>query len=126
MMVSEYTRRRVANRSTELGWDVEREFGRATEHSFANATGVPGLFGRRLRRDDLRARLLRNSWAGLGPVPRPMFPAYRRNVMKALSAILASLIAVVALTACNTMNGLGRDIERGGEKIQDSTKKTGS
>lgn len=25
-----------------------------------------------------------------------------------------------ALTACNTMRGLGQDVERGGEKVQDA------
>lgn len=27
------------------------------------------------------------------------------------------------LSGCNTMNGMGKDIERGGEKVQDATKK---
>jgi len=34
-------------------------------------------------------------------------------------AILAVLLAISALSAgCNTVDGAGRDIERGGEKIQ--------
>ncbi len=34
-------------------------------------------------------------------------------------AILAVLLTMVALTTgCNTIEGAGRDIERGGEKIQ--------
>ena len=34
-------------------------------------------------------------------------------------AILAMLVAMSAITAgCNTVDGAGRDIERGGEKIQ--------
>ncbi|MBJ7262597.1 MAG: entericidin A/B family lipoprotein [Burkholderiaceae bacterium] len=34
-------------------------------------------------------------------------------------AILAVLLAISALSAgCNTVEGAGRDIERGGEKIQ--------
>jgi predicted small secreted protein len=37
-------------------------------------------------------------------------------------AILVAL-ATLGLTACNTMQGLGQDIERGGEKLQDSAKK---
>lgn len=36
---------------------------------------------------------------------------------------MSKLIAVIALTAvvltgCNTMKGMGKDVERGGEKIQ--------
>jgi predicted small secreted protein len=35
---------------------------------------------------------------------------------KLISAAIAGLIL---LAGCNTMEGLGQDIERGGEKIQD-------
>jgi predicted small secreted protein len=35
-----------------------------------------------------------------------------------LAAVLA--LATLALAACNTMQGLGRDIERAGEKLQDT------
>jgi predicted small secreted protein len=34
--------------------------------------------------------------------------------------ILGVLLVTVVLSACNTMKGMGQDIERGGEKIQDS------
>jgi predicted small secreted protein len=40
--------------------------------------------------------------------------------MKTIALVLA---AMIALTACNTMAGLGKDIERTGEKIQDKAKK---
>jgi predicted small secreted protein len=40
--------------------------------------------------------------------------------MKALAIMVT---AVLGLTACNTMAGLGKDIERAGEKIQDKAKK---
>ncbi|HYE21047.1 MAG TPA: entericidin A/B family lipoprotein [Tepidisphaeraceae bacterium] len=30
------------------------------------------------------------------------------------------LVSPLALTACNTMEGAGRDIERGGEKMQNA------
>jgi predicted small secreted protein len=40
--------------------------------------------------------------------------------MKTVALVLA---AMIALTACNTMAGLGKDIERTGEKIQDKAKK---
>ncbi len=35
-----------------------------------------------------------------------------------LKAIATTLLAAFVLTACNTMQGLGRDVERGGEKLQ--------
>jgi entericidin B len=41
--------------------------------------------------------------------------------MKKLAALLLLLIAGVT-AGCNTMEGLGRDIDRGGEKIQDSAR----
>ena len=32
--------------------------------------------------------------------------------------LLAAALLFVSLSACNTVNGLGRDIERAGEKVQ--------
>jgi predicted small secreted protein len=32
--------------------------------------------------------------------------------------VLVSLASAAALAGCNTMHGVGKDIERGGEKIQ--------
>ena len=32
------------------------------------------------------------------------------------------LLVAVALTGCNTIQGMGKDIEKGGEAIQKSTK----
>lgn len=43
--------------------------------------------------------------------------------MKKTAALLALLMLGV-LAGCNTMQGMGRDIERGGEKMQDSAKQT--
>ncbi len=44
--------------------------------------------------------------------------------MKKFILTLAALCSVAALTtACNTMNGAGKDIERAGEKIQDSAQR---
>ncbi|MGE5525250.1 MAG: entericidin A/B family lipoprotein [Rhodospirillaceae bacterium] len=40
--------------------------------------------------------------------------------MKRVGLII--LLAVVALSACNTMQGLGKDVEKAGEAIQRSTK----
>jgi predicted small secreted protein len=40
-----------------------------------------------------------------------------------MRTIALVLVAVIALAACNTMAGLGKDIERTGEKLQDKAKK---
>ncbi|HQR52572.1 MAG TPA: entericidin A/B family lipoprotein [Burkholderiales bacterium] len=36
--------------------------------------------------------------------------------------LIAIALAAIVLAGCNTMEGAGRDIERGGEKIQDAAK----
>lgn len=41
--------------------------------------------------------------------------------MKSLIALLAAAV-LATLSGCNTMEGAGRDIERGGEKVQDAAK----
>ena len=40
--------------------------------------------------------------------------------------LAASLLLILfgLLTGCNTMEGVGRDVERGGEKLQDTAKDT--
>jgi len=38
--------------------------------------------------------------------------------MKKLIAVFCVLAMSVGLTACNTFEGFGKDVERGGEKIQ--------
>ena len=45
--------------------------------------------------------------------------------MKAMIAILAAALAV-SLTGCNTVQGAGKDIERGGQKITDTAYKVRS
>ena len=42
-------------------------------------------------------------------------------MIKLISAALAA--SLLALAGCNTMQGLGQDIERGGEKLQEKAKK---
>jgi len=42
--------------------------------------------------------------------------------MKKLIAAMGILM-VVGLTGCNTMRGMGQDVERGGEKVQDAAQK---
>ncbi len=46
--------------------------------------------------------------------------------MKKLIAICVSGAFALALTGCNTIQGAGKDIERGGEKIQDASIKARS
>lgn len=46
----------------------------------------------------------------------------RMNKAKMLLAILLSALSVFAITACNTLEGAGRDIQRGGEEIEDAAK----
>ena len=40
-------------------------------------------------------------------------------MIQRIFAILPMLAILGALAGCNTMHGLGQDIERGGEKMQD-------
>jgi len=44
--------------------------------------------------------------------------------MKNKWVALLALLMLVSLAGCNTMQGLGKDIERGGEKLQNSSKNT--
>jgi predicted small secreted protein len=43
-------------------------------------------------------------------------------IRRLIGLTLAATIALLA-TGCNTMQGLGQDIERGGEKLQEKAKK---
>lgn len=43
--------------------------------------------------------------------------------MKNIVALLM-LLSFAALAGCNTIEGAGKDLERGGEKLQDSAKDT--
>lgn len=40
------------------------------------------------------------------------------SFMKKIGLILGVLLTVLSLTACNTVQGLGKDIEKGGQKIE--------
>lgn len=42
--------------------------------------------------------------------------------MKTLSALFLLLAVTVQLTACNTMQGIGKDVQRGGEAIERTAK----
>jgi len=45
----------------------------------------------------------------------------QENIMKTLFVLLMSS-AFVVLAGCNTVAGAGKDIERGGEKVQDTAR----
>ncbi len=44
--------------------------------------------------------------------------------MKKLMAVIALMFAAGVMTGCNTIHGAGKDIERGGEKLQGTAKDT--
>jgi len=37
--------------------------------------------------------------------------------------VIATLLSTLALTACNTMQGLGKDVQKAGEVVEDAAKK---
>ena len=41
-----------------------------------------------------------------------------------MKRFVALVLLGIALAGCNTMAGVGRDVERGGEKLQDQAKET--
>lgn len=43
--------------------------------------------------------------------------------MKKIISAMCILAMAIGLTACNTVQGFGKDVERGGEKVQDSANK---
>lgn len=40
--------------------------------------------------------------------------------MKKLISVMSILMLAAGLSACNTFKGMGKDVERGGEKVQDA------
>jgi entericidin B len=40
--------------------------------------------------------------------------------MKKLVIVIGTLMFTLGLGACNTMKGMGKDVERGGEKVQET------
>ena len=43
--------------------------------------------------------------------------------MKKTISMLSILMFAFSLSACNTMKGFGKDVERGGEKVQGASEK---
>jgi len=53
-------------------------------------------------------------------------PESLENPMKRLTALmLLALFTVGTLSACNTMKGAGQDVQKVGEKVEDSANNTG-
>lgn len=42
--------------------------------------------------------------------------------MKKFAVVFFTLISALSFSACNTVQGIGKDIEKGGEAIQKSSK----
>ncbi|WP_340119770.1 entericidin A/B family lipoprotein [Pelagibius sp. 7325] len=49
-----------------------------------------------------------------------LFDGLRRNGHRALLAVMVATFSAAALSACNTVEGAGQDIENAGEAIEDS------
>jgi entericidin B len=45
-------------------------------------------------------------------------------IMKKIATLASILCLAFAVTGCNTVKGAGKDIERGGEKVQDAAQNT--
>ena len=43
--------------------------------------------------------------------------------MKSLTVLAALITAALLLSACNTIQGIGQDLKKAGEKIEDAAKK---
>lgn len=43
--------------------------------------------------------------------------------MKKLTAVLFLASMVLVLSACNTMSGMGKDVQKAGEKVEDAADK---
>ena len=44
--------------------------------------------------------------------------------MKTSGYLTFAVVLAIALSGCNTMKGFGKDVERGGEHVQDAAQKT--
>lgn len=43
--------------------------------------------------------------------------------MTKITSIVSILLLSIGLSACNTMEGMGQDVERGGEKMQNAAER---
>jgi predicted small secreted protein len=46
------------------------------------------------------------------------------TTVKTLLSIVVTLVALLSLSACNTIEGIGKDISRAGDKIEETAKKS--
>jgi len=46
-----------------------------------------------------------------------------RGMIMKLGILMMALLFTLGLTGCNTMSGAGKDIQKGGEKLEDSAEK---
>jgi predicted small secreted protein len=46
--------------------------------------------------------------------------------MKKCLSVVSLMMFVLGLSACNTIKGMGQDVERGGEKVQGAAQKSGA
>jgi len=76
-----------------------------------------GVTGRSLANVCPRADCVCQPTDRRNPETYPLLSINQENTM--LQKILATLLLLGALAGCNTMNGFGQDVERGGEKIQE-------
>jgi predicted small secreted protein len=71
--------------------------------------------------EDRLARLMRKAGARrAGAVPRMPFNRFifvEESDMRKLVALMM-VLAMGVLAGCNTMEGLGKDVQRGGEKVE--------
>jgi len=44
--------------------------------------------------------------------------------VKALLSLMVTLVALLSLSACNTIEGIGKDISKAGDKIEETAKKS--
>jgi entericidin A len=55
--------------------------------------------------------------------PGVLFVDWRLNMRKLLIALIAAPLFVATLSGCNTMSGFGKDVQKAGDKIEDSADK---
>jgi predicted small secreted protein len=51
----------------------------------------------------------------------PVRSISQERMMKKLLAALSAALFAFGLSACNTVQGFGKDLERGGEKVQETS-----
>lgn len=49
--------------------------------------------------------------------------SYKENAMRYLTLIFTCITVTLLASACNTMEGLGKDIKKGGENLENSADK---